>query len=55
MMPISKASPNVSGTNSQWYIAVRANCARDQSMSDVLICSNIAVILLNVELNKCRD
>ena len=41
MMPISNASPSVSGTNSQWYIAVRANCARDQSIREVLICSNM--------------
>ncbi len=27
-------SPNVSGTNSQWYIAVSANCALDQSIND---------------------
>jgi len=31
MMAVMKDNPSVSGTNSQWYMAVRANWALDQS------------------------
>ena len=40
------ASPSVSGTNSQWYIAVRANCALDQSII-VSILSNISLVFIS--------
>ena len=41
IIAIISASPNVSGTKIQWYAAVSANCARDQSTSERLISLNI--------------
>ena len=42
--PMITASPNVRGTKSQWYMAVRANCALDQSIIETSILSNILLI-----------
>ena len=40
-MAIISANPSVNGTNIQWYIAVKANCALDQSINDKSIFSTI--------------
>ena len=44
MMPMISARPNVSGTKSQWYMAVRANCALDQSTVPALMLKNKSFI-----------
>ena len=36
MIPITTASPSVRGTKIQWYMAVIANWALDQSISEVI-------------------
>ena len=43
MMPMMTPRPSVSGTKSQWYMAVSANCARDQSISEVSMLIDLEV------------
>ncbi len=44
MIARMKARPRVSGTNSQWYIAVSANWARDQPTSVMSIFSIMFIV-----------
>jgi hypothetical protein len=47
-MATKNDNPKVRGTNIQWYIAVRANCALDQSTNDT---SMFSIVLL---FFRCR-
>ena len=49
MIPITTASPSVRGTKIQWYMAVIANWALDQSISEVSILSIIILCSLRVK------